>query len=286
MAQWYHRSAAANVTKGKRAAKGAPPNGFPLPKLTNSSPQEVPSVLYKYLKPDRLDVLTNCRIRFSQRTVFKDDHELQPDYDSYGTIDEIRRQLSVVPVSGLRWMPVDLLARLIASNPLHQQRALETAVKTITSINQMGILCLTTSPQSERMWNEYAQKGTGFVVVFDTTHAGFKQMTAPMGVHPVIYNGDGIPTFLGMIEKDPFEPLYRKRLHYSHEQEWRSLRFLKNLEAHPNDVFLAVVDPWSVVEIVLRETCAVEAQIRDIVARDERFRHTRISSCTRTTRGR
>lgn len=245
--------------------------------MTNSSSQAVPTLLYKYLKPDRIDVLTNCRVRFSQHATFEDDHELQPDYDSYGTVDEIKRQLDAVPTQLTRWMPVEMVARLIAINPLHQQRALETAIKNITSINLIGILCLTVNPHSERMWNEYAQNGTGFVMAFDTTHVGFKQMTAPRGVHPIMYSGEGFPTFLGMIEKDPFEPLYRKRLKYSYEQEWRSLRLLKDLELHPNDVFLALVDPSSVVEISLRETCAVEAQIRDIIARDERFGHTRIS---------
>jgi hypothetical protein len=35
---------------------------------------------FKYLPPERFHVLTDCRVRFSQRTAFEDDHELQPDY--------------------------------------------------------------------------------------------------------------------------------------------------------------------------------------------------------------
>jgi hypothetical protein len=52
-----------------------------------------PPFLYKYLCPERLDVLTDCRIRFSQRTAFKDDHELQQDYATFGNEDEIWQML-------------------------------------------------------------------------------------------------------------------------------------------------------------------------------------------------
>jgi Protein of unknown function (DUF2971) len=242
----------------------------------NSRQSSVPPVLYKYLNADRLNVLTNCRIRFSQRSVFRDDHELQPDYDSYGTVDQIKKQLQSVRTACPWWMPIDLLARLIAISPKHQQTALQTAVKNIKSIDQMGILCLTVAAQSEQMWNEYAQSGTGFVISFDTTHVGFRKMTAPMGIHKVTYSGEEFPTFLGMVETNPFEPLYRKRLNYSYEQEWRSLRLLKDLEPHPNNVFLASLDPRSILEIVIRSACAVGPQIRDIVAHDGRYDHVRI----------
>ena len=52
---------------------------------------QIPPVLYKYLHPERLHVLNDCRIRFSQRAVFDDDHELQPDYAIFGTASEIWR---------------------------------------------------------------------------------------------------------------------------------------------------------------------------------------------------
>jgi len=51
----------------------------------------VPPVLYKYRPPERLDVLTDCRVRFSHRSAFEDDHELQPDYAIFGTESEIWR---------------------------------------------------------------------------------------------------------------------------------------------------------------------------------------------------
>jgi hypothetical protein len=55
----------------------------------------VPPFLYKYLHTDRFHVLTNAKVRFSQRTAFDDDHELQPQYVNFGTEDEIRRYLAL-----------------------------------------------------------------------------------------------------------------------------------------------------------------------------------------------
>lgn len=196
----------------------------------NPGQQQVPPVLYKYVTANRLDVLANCRLRFSQRTVFEDDRELQPDYKAFGTVEEIerhiRRTAGAVPGAGA-------LARAIAADPKHQERAIQAAVRNIKSIDDLGILCLTENGNSERMWNEYAANGAGFVVAFDTTHVGFAELTAPMGIRPVSYSDVGFATFLGMMENSPFEPLYRKRMDYSFEQEWRSIRLLKNLERGP-----------------------------------------------------
>jgi len=40
--------------------------------------------LYKYLHPDRIDLLQNLLIRFTQPGAFNDPFEMQPYFDSYG----------------------------------------------------------------------------------------------------------------------------------------------------------------------------------------------------------
>jgi hypothetical protein len=228
------------------------------------------------LAPDRLDVLANYRIRFTQRKLFQDDHELQPDYEAFGTAEEIERYLrffNVNPAPGL--VTQDVIARLIVANPLHQQSAIETAVRNITSIDNMGILCLTLTPRSEQMWNEYADGGASFVIAFDTSHPGFRALTKPTGVGIVTYSAEGFPSFLGMMEKDVFGPLFHKRLEYAFEKEWRSIRLLKDLEAHPDGVFLGTFDPGVIVEVIHTPTCAVQRDLRKILAREE-YKHVRI----------
>ena len=237
-------------------------------------PKPVPAILYKYLHPERLDVLEDSRIRFSPRSAFEDDHELQPDYKAFGTFEEIKRHIERGG-NPMPWVPSASLARLIASNSWYQHRALAAAVANITSTNKLGILCLTVDRQSGRMWNEYALNSTGFVIGFDTRHEGFRQMTHPRGIGEVIYSSEGFATFLGMIEADALAPLYRKRMPYSYEQEWRSLRFLSDLEAGPTGMHFGVIDPGSIVEVGIRPGCVVETQIRNILEH-ERYRHVHI----------
>jgi hypothetical protein len=242
----------------------------------NAWQQPAPPVLYKYLSPNRLDLLTDCRVRFTQRVFFQDDHELQPDYDAYGTAEEIERQIRSTGTGLIPGVPESVLARLIADNPKYQKIAMQSAVKNIKSVDVMGILCLTTSPDSERMWYEYASQDTGFVIGFDTTHVGFGKLTAPRSVGKVTYSGAGFPSFLGMLEKDPYEPLFRKRTEYSFEQEWRSLRLLKDLERFSEHVFLSSFDPTCIREIIIGRNCPVESPLRDSAARDNRFQHVQI----------
>ena len=237
----------------------------------------VPPVLYKYFPPQRLHVLSDFRVRFSQRTAFKDDHELQPDYSAFGTAQEIERHIQ--RKNGPNLIPgisSDVLAQLIAENPRHQQTALLTAVRNIKSINEMGILCLTETASSEQMWIEYADNGSGFVAAFDTTHIGFRKLTTPLGMGRVSYSDNEFATFLGMMENNVFEPLYRKRMAYSFEQEWRSIRLLKGLEHHAGDIFLSPFDPASVCEIIIRPECGVEERLREILGKNEQYQHVEI----------
>jgi hypothetical protein len=46
-------------------------------------------ILYKYPSPQRLNMLTGGKVRFSHRLDFDDDHELQPDYERFGNHSEI-----------------------------------------------------------------------------------------------------------------------------------------------------------------------------------------------------
>jgi hypothetical protein len=236
----------------------------------------VPPILYKYLQPDRLDVLANCRVRFSQRRVFEDDHELQPDYAKFGTSSEIWR---FVISKGLRLdpaIPPNILVELIAMNPNHQQRAIQAAVSNIKSLRVMGIFCLTEVADCDRMWNEYAGEG-GFVIGFDTTHESFNALRLPGLFGRVSYSDAAFETFLGMMETEPLAPLFRKRMKYSFEREWRSIRQFKELERHPDVICLSPFDPACVREVIMRSECVVRRELREIIANDGRYADVQIS---------
>jgi hypothetical protein len=240
--------------------------------------QAPPALLYKYLRPERLDVLQDCRICFSHRSAFEDDHELQPDYAMFGTGAEIR---SFVNSDDKNWpgaVPFDDVIRIIASNQHYQATAIKTARRNMRSPDEFGVLCLTEQPDSQTMWTEYADSGRGFVVGFDTSHAEFTQLTRPGRIGRVCYSDEPFGSFLGTFS-DVAATFFRKRMKYEFEREWRSIRALRHLEQRSATVFLSQFDPASVREIIMHKACAVEAELVEICRRDVRYSHVRLTTC-------
>jgi hypothetical protein len=87
---------------------------------------EPPEVLYKYLPPDRIDILENMKIRFNPPSEFNDTFDA--DY--------------LVPISQGVKAKSDRL-RLRAG---------------------LGIFCLTERPNDHLMWVHYARNHSGFVI--------------------------------------------------------------------------------------------------------------------------
>jgi hypothetical protein len=234
-----------------------------------------PPVLFKYLPPGRLHVLTDCRVRFSQRTAFEDDHELQPDYAIFGTREEIWRfAISTGSPLSREGLPANVIVDALAADPRQQRIAIETMQRNTIVKDELGCFCLTEVADSDRMWAEYAGSEKGFVLGFDTAHRGFIQQLMPRGrLGKVSYSEEPFGSALGTLENEGAGVMFRKRMKYSFEREWRMMRLLKRLEQSRNDVFLSPFDPGSVCRIIIRPSCAVEPELRQIISSDVRYRH-------------
>jgi hypothetical protein len=230
------------------------------------------------MPPERVHVLTDCRVRFSQRTAFEDDHELQPDYAAFGTASEIWR---FVIRRGVKLNPriqANVLVQRIAQTPKWQAAAKQTALEVVEkSVNELGVFCPTEAPDCERMWEGYANNGRGFTMAFDTARAGFEQLKIPGKFGMVSYSDQLFGTILGTLETEGFAALFRKRMKYAFEREWRGIRGLRCLELHQGNVFFSPFDPACVHAIVIRPACAVETELRRLVATDAPYRHVRLA---------
>jgi Protein of unknown function (DUF2971) len=235
----------------------------------------VPPILYKYLPPERLHVLSDCRVRFSQRTVFEDDHELQPDYAIFGTEREIwRYALSIGFQLKRGGLSAPVMVAAMAGSPRAQKIGIESLQKNIQVRDELGIFCLTEATDCDQMWTEYADKGRGLIIGFDTGHIGFDQLKGRGHLGKVSYSDEPIGSALGSLwNDDAVGALFRKRMKYAFEREWRSVRMLHRLERRAGDVFLSAFDPASVCEIIIRPNCTVEANLRQLVADDPRYMH-------------
>jgi hypothetical protein len=235
----------------------------------------LPPALYKYLPAERLHVLSDCRVRFTQRIFFEDDHELQPDYAIFGTESEIWRYALSEGLQLSGGLPAHVIIAALARSPRAQKIAIENLQKNIPARDEMGILCLTDTADCDQMWAEYAGDGTGFVIGFDTGHAAFELLKTPGRLGKVSYSDTPIGSALGSLWNDEaIGALFRKRMKYAFEREWRSLRMLKRLErCSIPDVFLSPFDAASVREIIIRPNCAVQAALEQLVATDPRYEH-------------
>lgn len=239
----------------------------------------LPPILYKYVPPERLHVVKDCRVRFSQRSVFEDDHELQPDYAIFGTASEIwRYALSIGFQLKRGGLSATEMVVAMAGNARMQKMALESFQSSITIRDKLGIFCLTETGDSDQMWSEYASAGTGFVVGFATNHPGFELLKGRGHLGKVSYSDEPIGSALGSLwNEDGVGALFRKRMKYAFEREWRSIRLLERLDHVSDSVFVSNIDPASVCEIIIRSQCVVEKELRELVSTDVRYRHVAVS---------
>jgi hypothetical protein len=131
--------------------------------------------------------------------------------------------------------------RCLANKPFHHKHESLLAVfaeQNIKSIDHLGILCLTESPDNEKMWLEYADNNRGFVLAFETSHPPFELLRASGTFGKVEYSDEPFGTLLGALEREGASGLFRKRNKYAFEAEWRSIRLLKRLEDNGGGVFL------------------------------------------------
>jgi len=126
---------------------------------------------------------------------------------------------------------LDAFIQLFASSAELQERAQITAQGAMKSPNEFGVFCLTDAPDSEQMWQEYADNGRGFVISFDTAHPGFSLLTSPGRLGKVDYSDKPFGTFLGTFFSEGAGVFYRKRMKYAFENEWRQFAACTGLNA-------------------------------------------------------
>ena len=145
--------------------------------------------LYKYLHPDRTDVLRNQCIRFSSPAVLNDPFELKPHLAALATPEyaaaELRRamprvlaeELAKVPAELRALIPGHVMETLLESQLPRFQTQLEGLSAQMMPLLQetmarkleelLGILCLTEDADNLLMWAHYADSHRGFVLHFD-----------------------------------------------------------------------------------------------------------------------
>jgi hypothetical protein len=236
-------------------------------------------ILYKYLSPERVDVLEHRRIRYSQPNAFNDPFEVKPyishisdDAQIEANIDQLlddetRKLYEILPPEACAILSYEQIASLVMQRRESLRGRFGILINKFTpkvreimenKFNEiLGILSLSESPTNILMWSHYARHHEGFVIGFDVTHNHFNEKRSekdefgyarkveyrPKRPNAALSAMDGVDVFLV------------KAADWSYEREWRVFRPLPNagqrIETGGIPICLFSFPPECVVEVII-----------------------------------
>lgn len=203
--------------------------------------------LYKYVPPERLDVLRNLCIRFTQPGAQNDPFEFRPLVSRFRRSEVARQKLSE------QWdkqFP-DAVGQLNSNTQIRLKEFMRKFPAGVASVRELrlaeadkqsdpairenifqelnrrvGILSLSEVPDSFLLWWRYASGQNGFVYEFDDKHPWFWAKTEEKDdTHELRkVNYVDVPSSQYLSELTAFEVLYSKRKNWEYEREWRIMR--------------------------------------------------------------
>ena len=236
--------------------------------------------LFKYVTAERIDILQNGLIRFTQPKALNDPFDTQP------SIDEIFSSTYLNKIFGKQIFPEELLKFFNVSAKTLPLQFFE---------ENIGILSLAEKYNHMLMWSHYAEHHKGFIIHFNTDHEFFRKFLNPENngniLKKVTYSKDrpkvvldeidfndflvrpeqllstdslqDIPDLFSRSGGERFEKFirmidkifYTKDEIWNYEQEWRLVRPLINYNqkiGNPNgDIYLYAVPLLCITGITL-----------------------------------
>jgi|SRR6266850_1779360 len=219
--------------------------------------------LFKYIRAERIDVIGNLEIRFTQPDALNDPFEFHPHFESIVSEADVLANLTQTPVD-LRPMvaqayamlpkahramlPIDVAMQAVeafmATDDARDATAqglqillrsmrdgaapIREAIYRVFNDN-VGILSLSEIAGHELMWAHYADSHKGLVLCFDEQHAFFNRRRSENDefyfVRKVHYSDSPA---LSMASLDGDVLLVTKGTKWTYEKEWRMLLPLKD----------------------------------------------------------
>ena len=206
-------------------------------------------ILYKYLTPERIDVLRNKCIRFTQPADFNDPFEFKPVISEIFTDaavgeyveknfdriveEELAKYGALIPA-----FAKNLLPAFIATQKSNFPALFKSISPEMVSIikpkifellnHHVGVLCLSEVRDSLLMWGHYTSNHHGFVIGFDSEHPFFNARRTErdeFGFFRKVKYTQHRPR-VTLANSDSVTWFEQKSLEWSYEKEWRVLRVL------------------------------------------------------------
>lgn len=262
--------------------------------------------LFKYLSSQRIDLLTNCRIRYTQPGAFNDPFEVKPhienitdDNSAEQKVDEIlsevvRKTYERFPKETRASIPFDVILGIATQYRESRRGQFGSILSQFTPMLRqlmnekfnelLGILSLTEKPDNLLMWSHYAESHTGFVIGFDSAHKYFDERKSPKDefrhLRKVEYRE--ARTSAPLTAMDGIDVFLVKSRDWEYEQEWRIMRPLEDaVETIDRELFpicLFEFPPDAMTDVILgsRMLDAHRIVIKQILRDIQEFSHVKI----------
>lgn len=252
-------------------------------------------MLYKYLVPDRIDVLQDCMVRYTQPEAFNDPFEVKPyitkltakEHEAFSQFEELISKalheyydLQPIQVQDRIPFPVfykkfrEELGRALKETFYQMEDGVTPIIRRMWPdkfSDMLGIFSLTEKPDNLLMWAHYAASHEGFVVGFDSSHPYF---------HDTVGHEDELRHLCkveyrenrpmsAMTELSGIDVFLVKSTQWSYEQEWRIIRPLQDnnkiVQNQPYPIYLFQFPATAIKEVILG--CKMtENKKQDIIA--------------------
>ena len=225
-------------------------------------------IVYKYLHPNRMDVLANSSIRFTQPAALNDPFETLPDFTAYR--ESIRESITAKRLPQHR----EVLDQLGVNDDMITDAALANLGVLLS--RHFGMLSLSRRRDHILMWSHYADSHKGFVIGFDSEDPFFSPSTGKAygGLRAVDYSEtrallpfDGLMN-LATAEREAWNEriFFTKSIEWRYEEEMRVLappdRANRRIAVDTGiDICLFAFQPTAIREIIAGAKCSEDLLI-------------------------
>jgi Protein of unknown function (DUF2971) len=270
----------------------------------------LPRLLYKYVGPDRVDILINGLIRYTPLGAFNEPFEGRPSITAIAPESEIRETLrQLLPEQTKRafeeldpkvraLISYEAFAELVAQVAKSKEPALLSLFSAFTPTvrsmlhqkldQHIGILSLSEVADSLLMWSHYAMSHTGCAIGFNTEHSYFDERKGSNDelrhLRRVVYR-DSRP-HAPMTGLDGVDFFLVKSIQWAYEREWRILRPLNEassiIDAQPFAIHLFKLPLDCLTELIIgaRASEVTKAAIYQAIRANPLLGHLRVKQAS------
>ena len=261
--------------------------------------------LFKYLHPDRIDVLLGRSICFSSPAVLNDPFELKPHLAALASPEHmeseialrlpelVREEFEKLPLEVRSLVSAEVLRELLIRQLPQMTRNIQGMAEMLAPKLQdvmarkleelIGILCLSESADNLLMWAHYADSHRGFVIEFDECSPFFDRRVGPDDelryLRKVSYSAKR-PS-LTLAEVEDFSSFMTKGTDWQYEAEWRMMMpldaastIVKNGQ-HAVHLYEFPADAITSVILGCRMGAQKKVEIKQVLANSPHFEHVR-----------